>query len=61
MLAAETVGAQKMARSFFMVFALVAYAIFLATFLYLIAFVGNLPWVPLTVDRGPAAASPAPR
>ncbi len=46
-----------MARSFYMGFALVAYAIFLATFLYLIAFVGNLPWVPLTVDRSPAAAS----
>jgi len=46
-----------MARSFFMGFALVAYAIFLVTFLYLIAFVGNLPWVPLTVDRGPVAAS----
>ena len=42
-----------MARAFFMGFALVAYAIFFATFLYLIAFVGNLPWVPLTVDRGP--------
>jgi len=41
-----------MARAFFMGFALVAYAIFFATFLYLIAFVGNLPWVPLTVDRG---------
>jgi protein-S-isoprenylcysteine O-methyltransferase Ste14 len=45
-----------MARAFFMGFALVAYAIFFATFLYLIAFVGNLPWVPLTVDRGPEAA-----
>ena len=45
-----------MARGFFMGFALVAYAIFFATFLYLIAFVGNLPWVPLTVDRGPEAA-----
>lgn len=45
-----------MARAFFMGFALVAYAIFFATFLYLIAFVGNLPWVPLTVDRGPDAA-----
>jgi len=44
-----------MARAFFMGFALVAYAIFFATFLYLIAFVGNLPWVPLTVDRGPEA------
>ena len=44
-----------MARALFMGFALVAYAIFFATFLYLIAFVGNLPWVPLTVDRGPNA------
>ncbi len=44
-----------MTRSLFMAFALVVYAIFFATFLYLIAFVGNLPWVPLTVDRGPDA------
>lgn len=43
-------------RALFMGFALIAYAIFLATFLYLIAFVGNLPFVPITVDRGPAAA-----
>ena len=41
-----------MQRAFFMGFALVAYAIFLATFLYLIAFVGNLPGLPLTVDHG---------
>ena len=44
-----------MSRSIYMAFALIAYAIFLATFLYLIAFVGNLPGVPLTVDRGPEA------
>jgi len=36
-------------------FALVAYAIFFATFLYLIAFVCDLPVVPVTVDRGPEA------
>ena len=37
-------------------FDLVAYAVFFATFLYLIAFVGDLPLVPVTVDRGPEAA-----
>lgn len=42
-------------RAFFMGFALIAYTIFFVTFLYLIAFVGDLPWVALTVDRGPAA------
>lgn len=36
-------------------FALVAYAVFFATFLYLIAFVGDLPVVPVTVDEGPEA------
>ena len=35
------------------IFALIAYAVFFATFLYLIAFVGDLPFVPITVDRGP--------
>jgi protein-S-isoprenylcysteine O-methyltransferase Ste14 len=45
-----------MARSLTMLFALVAYAIFFATFLYLIAFVGNIAVVPRTVDIGPAAA-----
>jgi protein-S-isoprenylcysteine O-methyltransferase Ste14 len=45
-----------MQRAFFMGFALVAYTIFFLTFLYLIAFVGDLPWVPKTVDRGPGAA-----
>ena len=44
-----------MQRSLNMLFALVAYAIFLATFLYLIAFVGNIAAVPRTVDIGPAA------
>jgi len=44
-----------MQRAFFMGFALVAYTIFFLTFLYLIAFVGDLPWVARTVDRGPDA------
>jgi protein-S-isoprenylcysteine O-methyltransferase Ste14 len=42
-------------RSLFLGFALVAYAIFFATFLYLIGFVGDLAGLPMTVDRGPAA------
>jgi protein-S-isoprenylcysteine O-methyltransferase Ste14 len=41
-----------MARLLYLLFGLVAYLIFFATFLYLIAFVGNLPGVPRTVDRG---------
>ena len=45
-----------MSRSITMLFALVAYAIFFATFLYLIAFVGNIAVVPRTVDIGPASA-----
>ncbi len=44
-----------MTRSLTMLFALVAYAIFFATFLFLIAFVGNIAVVPRTVDVGPAA------
>lgn len=45
-----------MANLLFVVFGGVAYLIFFATFLYLIAFVGDFPVVPRTVDRGPAAA-----
>ena len=47
-----------MARVTFLLLGIIAYAIFFATFLYLIAFVGDLPWVPMTVDRG-GAAGPA--
>ena len=43
-----------MARAIYLLFGAVAYLIFFTTFLYLIAFVGNLPWVPVTVDRGGA-------
>jgi protein-S-isoprenylcysteine O-methyltransferase Ste14 len=41
-----------MARILYLLFGIAAYLLFFATFLYLIAFVGNLPWVPKTVDRG---------
>ena len=45
-----------MARTASLLFSIVAYAIFFATFLYLIAFVGNVSGVvPRTVDVGPAA------
>lgn len=42
-----------MARGLYLLFGALAYIVFFATFLYLIAFVGNLPEVPRTVDRGP--------
>jgi protein-S-isoprenylcysteine O-methyltransferase Ste14 len=45
-----------MTRIFYLAYAGIAYAIFLAIFLYLIAFTGNLPGAPLTVDRGPESA-----
>lgn len=45
-----------MSKAASLLFAVIAYAIFFATFLYLIAFVGDLPFAPRTVDRGPEAA-----
>jgi protein-S-isoprenylcysteine O-methyltransferase Ste14 len=47
-----------MARAFYLLFGLLAYLIFFATFLYLVAFVGNCPAIPFAIDRGPAAAWP---
>lgn len=47
-----------MARAALLLFSFIAYAIFFATFLYLIAFVGNVPPAALTVDRGPEATLP---
>lgn len=44
-----------MTRGLYLLFALVAYSIFFATFLYLIGFVANLPQLPRTVDHGPAS------
>lgn len=41
-----------MTRMTYLVFGVLAYVVFFATFLYLVAFVGNLPWVPRTVERG---------
>ena len=49
------IGSSAMSRWIMLVFASLCYLIFFATFLYLIAFVGNLPGVPVTVDRGPDA------
>lgn len=45
-----------MSRAISLLFAGIAYSIFFATFLYLIAFVGNLPFAPVTIDRGPEAS-----
>ena len=44
-----------MSRTANLLFAILAYAIFFATFLYLICFVGNAGFAPVTVDRGPSA------
>ena len=44
-----------MSRTVTLIFAILAYAVFFATFLYLICFVGNVGFAPVTVDRGPSA------
>lgn len=44
-----------MSRALCLLFAGIAYTIFFATFVYLVAFVGNLEFAPLTIDRGPEA------
>jgi protein-S-isoprenylcysteine O-methyltransferase Ste14 len=44
-----------MSRASTLVFAIIAYAIFFATFLYLIVFVGDLSFASRTVDVGPSA------
>ena len=43
----------EMAKGIYLLFAAVTYAVFFATFLYLVGFVGNLPLLPRTVDIGP--------
>ena len=53
--ACTAAGELGMSKAASLLFAMIAYAIFFATFLYLIAFVGNFPIVPVTVDRGPDA------
>jgi protein-S-isoprenylcysteine O-methyltransferase Ste14 len=44
-----------MSRATTLLFAIFAYAVFFATFLYLVCFVGSAPFAPMTVDRGPEA------
>jgi protein-S-isoprenylcysteine O-methyltransferase Ste14 len=44
-----------MSRAVTLLFAIFAYAVFFATFLYLICFVGDVPLAAVTVDRGPEA------
>lgn len=45
-----------MSRVAYLTFGVLAYLLFFGTFLYLIAFVGNFPGVPRSVDRGPEVA-----
>ena len=48
-----------MSRAATLLFSIVAYAIFFATFLYLIVFVGDLGFARITVDSGGPQAAPA--
>jgi protein-S-isoprenylcysteine O-methyltransferase Ste14 len=48
-----------MSRVLTLIFAIAAYAVFFATFLYLILFVGDLSFAQLTVDKGGPQAAPA--
>jgi protein-S-isoprenylcysteine O-methyltransferase Ste14 len=48
-----------MARAFYLLFGILAYFLFFAAFLYLVAFAGDLPWIKVTVDRG-GGAGPVP-
>ena len=47
-----------MSRTLSLLFAILCYAIFFATFLYLIAFVGDLALIPKTVDTPPSTMAP---
>jgi methanethiol S-methyltransferase len=47
-----------MTRKTYLVFSVVAYCVFFATFLYLIAFVGDFEIAPQTVNRGPTVPIP---
>jgi methanethiol S-methyltransferase len=53
--ASQPKGEIGMSRLATMVFAMIAYAIFFATFLYLIVFVGDFSFARVTVDVGPMA------
>ena len=44
-----------MGRAATLIFAILAYAVFFATFLYLIVFVGDFSFASRTVDLGPPA------
>ena len=47
-----------MARAIYLLFGFLSYLVFLATFLALVAFVGDLPPLPWAVDRGPVSSLP---